>query len=117
MEDLFNDLNDDDFNEESLSDVLAETTPLTPAETAPLTPAETAPLDLDDEFDQLRRKTTRTGSTYDEMDTSVDSEFSDDSSGFSFSMFTTSQKLVLLALLLLDIVAVGFGFLVLLGRI
>ncbi|MCA9974647.1 MAG: hypothetical protein KC413_02820, partial [Anaerolineales bacterium] len=67
----------------------------------------------DDEFDMLRQKTVRTESTYSGMDTS-DDEFGG-GSRFSLSSFTTSQKLILLSLLMLDIVAVGFGFMVLLG--
>lgn len=108
MDDLFSDLNDDDF--------LDETSPIGDTRQMDDLP-ETRPLGVnDDEFDVLRQKTVRSGSTFDDMDTSVDDEFSS-SSGFSLSNFTTSQKLILLALLMLDIVAVGFGILVLIGRI
>lgn len=101
MNDLFSDLRDDDFDDD-----LPETSNL----------PETRPLGVDDdEFEMLRQKTVRTETTYSGLDTS-DDEFGS-SSGFSLNNFTTSQKLILLALLLLDIVAVGFGFLVLLGRI
>lgn len=101
MDDLFNDLRDDDFGD--------DTSPMSDL-------PQTRPLSVDDdEFDMLRERTVRTESTYSGMDTS-DDEF-DGGSGFSLSSFTTSQKLILLALLMLDIVAVGFGFLVLLGRI
>ncbi len=101
MNDLFSDLRDDDYDDD-----LPETSNL----------AETRPLSVDDdEFEMLRQKTVRTETTYSGMDTS-DDEFGT-GSGFSLNNFTTSQKLILLALLLLDVVAVGFGFLVLLGRI
>ena len=109
MDDLFSDLRDDDFGE--------ETSPMgdLPATSEMGNLPQTRPLSVDDdEFDMLRQKTVRTESTYSGMDTS-DDEFSS-GSGFSLSNFTSSQKLILLALLLLDVVAVGFGFLVLLGR-
>ena len=103
MDDLFDDIENEDF--EDLDDSSFEA-------------VESDADSFDDEFDQLRRKSARTGSTYDDMDMSADDEFGSDSgSGFSLSNFTTSQKLILLALLMLDIVAVGFGVLVLLGRI
>jgi hypothetical protein len=109
MDDLFSDLRDDDF--------LDETSPIGEADQMEELP-ETQPLDVDDddEFDMLRQKSVRSGSTFDDMDTSVDDEFSG-SASFSLNNFDTSQKLILLALLMLDIVAVGFGILVLLGRI
>ena len=108
MDDLFSDLRDDDF--------LDETGPIGETDQMEELP-ETRPLDVDDdEFDMLRQKSVRSGSTFDDMDTSVDDEFSG-SASFSLNNFDTSQKLILLALLMLDIVAVGFGILVLLGRI
>ena len=110
MDDLFNDLSDDDFGDEAspMGDL--------PATSQMGDSPQTRPLNVDDdEFDMLRQKTVRTESTYSGMDTS-DDEFSS-GSGFSFNSFTSSQKLILLALLLLDVVAVGFGLLVVLGRI
>jgi hypothetical protein len=110
MDDLFSDLRDDDFLEETspIGD-LPETEQMGDL-------PQTQPLSVDDdEFDMLRQKTVRTESTYSGMDTS-DDEF-DSGSGFSLNNFNTSQKLILLALLMLDIVAVGFGVMVLMGRI
>ncbi|MCB9419723.1 MAG: hypothetical protein H6667_07960 [Ardenticatenaceae bacterium] len=110
MDDLFSDLRDEDFGDETspMGD-LPETSQMGDL-------PQTRPLSVDDdEFDMLRQKTVRTESTYSGMDTS-DDEFSG-RSGFSLSNFTTSQKIILLALLMLDIVAVGFGFMVLLGAI
>ena len=105
MDDLFSDLRDDDFADSDLP----ETDQMNDL-------PQTRPIGVDDdEFDMLRQKTVRTESTYSGMDTS-DDEFGS-SSGFSLNNFNTSQKLILLALLMLDIVAVGFGFLVLFGRI
>ena len=104
MDDLFSDLRDSEFDDEE-----------SPGVTAPMSDLpETAPLNFDDEFDQLRDKSARSDSIYSEMDTSLDGD-SDSGSGFSLGMFSTSQKLVLLALLMLDIVAVAFGVLVLVG--
>ncbi len=111
MDDLFSDLRDDD-------DFLEETSPIGELpETEEMGDLpQTAPLGVDDdEFDMLRQKTVRTESTYSGMDT-ADDEF-DGGSGFSLNNFNTSQKLILLALLMLDIVAVGFGIMVVMGRI
>ena len=105
MDDLFSDLRDDDFSDDDLPGT-SQTDEL----------PGTRPLNVDDdEFDMLRQKTVRTETTYSGMDTG-DDDFGS-GSGFSLNNFTTSQKLILLALLMLDIVAVGFGVLVLLGRI
>ena len=101
MDDLFGDLRDNEFENAEPS---AINTP------SPITS------DLDDEFEHLRRRTTRSETTYEAMDTSVDDEFFADDGGF-LSNLTTQQKLILLALLVLDLVAIGFGILVLLGRI
>ncbi|MCB8985334.1 MAG: hypothetical protein H6659_16000 [Ardenticatenaceae bacterium] len=70
----------------------------------------------EDEFDQLRRKSARTGSMQDEMETSGAVETSPQSSGaFSWSSFTPGQRLVLALLVVLDIIAVAFGLMVLTG--
>jgi hypothetical protein len=109
MDDLFSDLSDDEY--------LDETSPMNdlPDTSEMRELPDTRPLTVgDDEFDMLRQKTVRTESTYSGMDTS---DYDDSSSGFSLSNFTTSQRLILVALLLLDVAAVGFGFLVLFGRI
>jgi len=98
----FNLFDDDEF-EETASPTLPTTEAVTPG--------------FDDEIDQLRDKTARTSSTYDEMDMSLDDLDAGGGFGFSLNEFTTSQKLILLALLMLDIVAVGFGLLILLGRV
>jgi hypothetical protein len=110
MDDLFSDLRNDDFGD--------ETSPMgdLPATDHMDDLPQTRPLNVDDdEFDMLRQKTVRTESTYSGMDTS-DDEFGS-GSGFSLNNFDTSQKLILLSLLMLDIVAVGFGVMVLLGVI
>ena len=98
----FNIFDDDDFEETA---------------SPPLQTTDSAIPGFDDDLDQLRDKTTRTSSTYDEMDMSLDDLDSGGQLDFSLSHFTTSQRLILLALLMLDIVAIGFGLLILLGRI
>ncbi len=82
----------------------------------------------DDDFDMenLRRQSARSGSTFDEMDTTAvdDSNFDDfdagddsgSGSGFSLGNFTPGQRLILAVLVLLDIVAILFGVLVITGR-
>ena len=109
MDDLFSDFRDDDFYD--------ETSPIgdLPGTEEMEDLAQTRPLSVDDdEFDMLRQKTVRTESTYSGMD-SADDEFG--GSGFSLKNFSTPQKLILLSLLMLDIVAVGFGVMVLMGII
>lgn len=72
----------------------------------------------DDEFDKLRRKSARAGTMFDDMET--DSEFAATESGasaFSLSNFSTGQRLILALLLLLDVLMIGFGILVWMGRI
>lgn len=71
----------------------------------------------DDPFDQLRRKSARSGAMHDEM--AEDDEFFESSSSLSFSLsnFTPTQRLILAVLILLDVLAVGFGLLVITGVI
>lgn len=76
--------------------------------------------DDDLDFDQLRRQSARTGAAYDDMDMD-DGEFLAEepaaSSGFSLSNFTPGQRLILAVLVLLDILAIGFGVLVITGNV
>ena len=75
--------------------------------------------DMDDEFDQLRRKSTRGESLDDDLD-SDDAFFSDESSsssGFAWSSFTPGQRLVLALLVLLNIIIGTIGFLVITGNL
>lgn len=85
------------------------------------------PSGIEDDFnmDNLRRQSARSGSTFEEMDTTADDDSFDDfdvadegesKSGFSLSNFTPGQRLILAILVLLDIVAVLFGVLVVTGR-
>ena len=71
-------------------------------------------MDDDDEFEQLRQKSTRSGSMYDEMETDNSGQSSGGSS-FSWSSFSSGQRLVLALLIVLDILAIGFGVLVVAG--
>ena len=67
--------------------------------------------DDDDGFEQLRQKSVRSGSMYDEMETDSDGQ-SGSSSSFSWSSFSSGQRLVLALLIVLDIIAIGFGVMV-----
>jgi hypothetical protein len=66
--------------------------------------------EMDDGFEQLRQKSTRTGSMYDDMESSEEVRTS--SSSFSWSSFSSGQRLVLALLIVLDILAVAFGVMV-----
>lgn len=68
----------------------------------------------DDEFEQLRQKTARSGSMYDEMETESNGQ-SGSSSSFAWSNFSSGQRLVLAFLIVLDILAIGFGVMVVAG--
>jgi len=75
--------------------------------------------DIDDEFDQLRRKTARGESLDDDLDND-DAFFSEESSsgsGFAWRNFTPSQRLTLALLVLLNIVMGTIGLLVVTGRL
>ena len=87
---------------------------------------------LDDGFDldNLRRQSARSGSAFDDMDTTAvveeDDAFddfeadegNDSRSGgrFSLSNFTPGQRLILALLFVLDILAIFFGIMVVTGR-
>ena len=80
------------------------------------TPAsdESIELEDDDGFEQLRQKSARSGSMYDDMETDSDGQ-SRGSSSFSWSSFSSGQRLVLALLVVLDILAIGFGVMVVAG--
>ena len=65
----------------------------------------------EDEFDQLRRKSARSGSTYSDMVPEEDGETNTTSSSFSLSSFTPGQRLILAVLVLLNIVMASVGLL------
>lgn len=81
--------------------------------------AMTDATDSDDQFDQLRRKSARNESLYDEMETTATSETAATnaprSSSFAWSSFTPGQRLILALLVLVDIVAILVLVLVLTG--
>ncbi len=68
----------------------------------------------DDQFEQLRRQSARSGSMYDDMESDGDGE-SSGGSAFSWGSFSSGQRLVLAFLIVLDILAIGFGVMVLVG--
>ncbi len=79
------------------------------------------PLDDDDEFDHLRRKSTRGGSLDDDLD-SDETFFSDEGNGrsgggFAWSSFTPGQRLILALLVLLNIVIGAIGLMVITGNL
>lgn len=74
----------------------------------------------DDGFeDMFRQQAARSESSFDEMETDDDYFEAESSSGGGFSLgnFTSMQRLILISLVLLDIIAIGFGLLVLSGTI
>jgi hypothetical protein len=67
--------------------------------------------DREDDFDQLRRKSARTGAAYDEM------ALEDDNGNISLSHLTPPQRLILAILLLLNVIVITVGVLLLLNVI
>lgn len=79
--------------------------------------APAIPEDIDDEFDQLRRKSAR-GETFDDELAEEEAFAMDEGgTGFSLSNFSSGQRLILAVLVLLDILMIGFGILVVTGRV
>ena len=75
--------------------------------------------DMEDEFDQLRRKSARGESLDDDLD-SDEAFFSEESSGgsgFAWSNFTPGQRLILALLVLLNIIMGTVGLLVVTGNL
>lgn len=78
---------------------------------------ETAVAD-EDEFDQLRRKSARSGDLDEEMATEVEPTENRRSGGaFAWSNFTPGQRLVLALLIILNIIAIVFLVLLFAGFI
>ncbi len=71
----------------------------------------------DDEFDQLRRKSARTGSMQDDMEAAEPAAEATTNKAFAWSSFTPGQRLVLALLVVLDIIAIAFGVMVLTGAV
>jgi hypothetical protein len=91
-----------------------------PANAAPMG-EDLPPLADEDEFDQLRRKSTRGGSLDDEL-ASEDTFFNEERSvrsggGFAWGSFTPGQRLVLALLVLLNIVMGAIGLMVITGNL
>lgn len=106
MTDDFSNFNDDSFDD--TPDWLLEDEEVT------LTSDSAGDIEGDDEFEQLRQKSARSGSMYDEMETDSEGQ-SGNSSSFSWSSFSSGQRLVLALLVVLDILAIGFGVMVVAG--
>lgn len=76
--------------------------------------------DMDDQFEQLRRKSTRGGSLDDDLDSDeafFSEETSRSSSGFAWSNFTPGQRLILALLVLLNIIIGAIGLMVITGNL
>jgi hypothetical protein len=58
-----------------------------------------------DEFDMLRQKSARAGSAFEDM--SEEDPFRDNSSSFSLQGLTSSQRMILAVLLLLNVLVIG----------
>jgi hypothetical protein len=58
-----------------------------------------------DEFDMLRQKSARAGSSFEDM--SEEDPFQDNSSSFSLQGLTSSQRMILAVLLLLNVLVIG----------
>lgn len=70
----------------------------------------------EDEFDRLRRKSARSETMDDDLALDEELPARSGDSGFSLSNFSSTQRLVLAILVLLDILAIGFALLVITGR-
>lgn len=106
MTDDFSSFNDDSFDD--TPDWL-----LDDEEISPISDTVTE-IEDDDEFEQLRQKSARSGSMYDEMESESD-DSAGSSSSFAWSSFSSGQRLILAFLVVLDILAIGFGVMVVAG--
>ncbi len=75
--------------------------------------------DSPDEFDQLRRSSARSETMFNELteDGIRTSSSSSRSSGFSMSNFTPGQRVILAALVVLNLLVISIGLMVVLGVI
>jgi hypothetical protein len=103
---------DRDFDDEPEEDLPEWVGDLTPDELDDFGERQVDFSDREDDFDQLRRKSARTGAAYDEMALE-----DDDSGNISLSHLTPPQRLVLAILLLLNVIVITVGVLLLLNVI
>jgi hypothetical protein len=103
---------DRDFDDEPEEDLPEWVGDLTPDELDDFGERQVDFSDRDDDFDQLRRKSARTGAAYDEMALE-----DDDSGNISLSHLTPPQRLILAILLLLNVIVITVGVLLLLNVI
>jgi hypothetical protein len=82
--------------------------------TEPAEPEEES-FDFEDEFDRLRQKTARTSAVFDEME--LEEGYEEEQPEGFFAQISAGQRIILLVLLFVDIVAVGIGVLAVLGQI
>lgn len=117
----FRDDFDDDLNDDLDDDFTAFRDDLFGDEQEAPTLEDLPPMDdIEDEFDQLRQKSVRGESLDDDLD-SDDAFFSEEESsggsGFAWSSFSPSQRLILALLVLLNIIMGTVGLLVVTGRL
>ncbi|MCB8926959.1 MAG: hypothetical protein H6652_15185 [Ardenticatenaceae bacterium] len=109
----YNDNNlDDDFSS-FRDDLFGDDEPASFADDLP--PME----DMDDEFEELRRKSTRGESLDDDLasDDALFSEERSSGSGFAWRNFTPGQRLILALLVLLNILMGAIGLMVITGNL
>jgi hypothetical protein len=94
QDNLFDDLEFDDEDED-----LEETPDWMALDEEPVEEEEV------DEFDMLRQKSARAGSAFEDM--SEEDPFRDNSSSFSLQGLTSSQRMILAVLLLLNVLIIG----------
>lgn len=74
--------------------------------------------DSPDEFDQLRRSSARSETMFNELtEDGIRTSSSSQSSGFSMSNFTPGQRVILAALVVLNLLVISIGLMVVLGVI
>ena len=79
-----------------------------------------APAPQDEGFeDMFRQQAERTETSFDEMEADEEEYFETEgnSGGVSLGSFSSFQRLVIIALVLLDLFAIGYGVLILAGRV
>jgi hypothetical protein len=103
---------DREFDDEPEEDLPEWVGDLTPDELDDFGERQVDFSDGDDDFDQLRRKSARTGAAYDEMALE-----DDDSGNISLSHLRPPQRLILAILLLLNVIVIIVGVLLLLNVI
>jgi hypothetical protein len=72
---------------------------------------------MEDDFDELRKKSVRTSSVYEEFEDDDEGEGGRPAVGELLRSFSPGQRLILALLLLLNVIAIGVALLVIAGVI